>query len=152
MPVKKYCVKLTETERKELQELFVKGKTAARKRNRARILLQADEGEHGPCWKDAKIKEIYGTSVPTVERVRKTFVEEGMEAALNHKRSYRSRRKLDGSQEAHLVTLACSTPPDGRNRWTLQLLADKLVELEVVDTISGETVRTTLKKMNLNLG
>ena len=152
MPAKKYCVKLTEAERKELQELFVKGKAAARKRNHARILLQADEGERGPSWKDAKIKEIYGTSVSTIERVRKSFVEEGMEAALNHKRSYSSRRKLDGLQEAHLVTLACSTPPDGRTSWTMQLLADKLVELEIVDSISDETVRTTLKKMNLNLG
>lgn len=152
MPAKKYRVKLSHSERQELQALFAKGKIAARKRNHARILLQADEGAQGPGWADAQIRELYGMSVPTIERVRKSFVEEGMEAALHHKRSYRSRRKLDGAQEAHLVALACSTPPDGRERWTMQLLADKLVELEIVESISDETVRTTLKKTSLNRG
>lgn len=152
MPAKKYRVKLTETERSELQQLFAKGRVAARKRNHARILLQADEGEHGPGWKDAKIAEVYGMSVPTIERVRKALVEEGLECALNHKRTYRSRRKLDGAQEARLIALACSEPPDGRERWTMQMLADRLVELEVVESISDETVRIMLKKTNLSLG
>jgi transposase len=152
MPAKKYRVKLTGTERSELQVLFVKGRVSARKRNHARILLQADEGEQGPGWKDAKIAEVYGTSVPTIERVRKAFVEEGLERALTHKRTYRSRRKLDGAQEARLIALTCSEPPDGREHWTMQMLADKLVELEVVESISDETVRTTLKKTNSSRG
>jgi hypothetical protein len=90
--------------------------------------------------------------VATIERVRKALVEEGMERALNHKRTYRSRRKLDGAQEARLVALACSEPPDGREHWTMQMLADRLVELEVVESISDETVRIMLKKTNSSLG
>jgi transposase len=148
MPAKKYMVKLTQSERDELQSLLSKGKVAARKRNHARILLQADGGEYGPSWPDQKISELYGTSISTVERVRKALVEEGFKAALTHKRSYRPRRKLDGAQEAQLIAIACSPPPDGRAQWTMQLLADKLVELEVVASISDETVRTTLKKTN----
>lgn len=146
MPAKKYKVTLSQEERQELQVLLMKGKAAARKRTHAQILLQSDEGEGRPGWKDEQISEL-GISLATIGRVRKSFVEEGLKAALNHKRPYRTRSvSLDGEQEARLVLLACSVPPAGRKCWTMQLLADKLVELEVVESISDETVRTRLKK------
>jgi transposase len=130
-----------------------KGKAAARKLTRARIVLLADESEAGPSWSDDRIVEALGISRRTVERTREKWVEDGLEAALNHKRSPRPHTKrLDGEAEARLVHLACSEAPAGRERWTMQLLADKLIELEIVETISDETVRTTLKKMNSNPG
>ncbi|MBN2022469.1 MAG: helix-turn-helix domain-containing protein [Pirellulales bacterium] len=120
---------------------------------RARILLKADVGQHGPGWTDAKIVEALDVSQSTAYRVRQTFVEEGLEAALHRKRpTGRQYRKLDGRQEAHLIAVACSAPPRGRSRWTLKLLADKLVELEIVESIGTETVRRTLKKTSLSLG
>ena len=153
MPGKRYKVKLSAEERKELLGLVNKGKGAARKLSHARILLQADESEQGPGWTDQQIVAGLSVSQATVERVRQACVEEGLERALNHKRPYRTRgRVLDGQAEAHLVRLACSTPPDGRDSWTMQLLADKLVELAVVERVSDETVRTTLKKTNLSRG
>lgn len=153
MPAKRYRITLSQDEREELTRLVNTGKAAARKLSHARILLLADEGEAGPGWKDDQIVEALSTSCSTVERTRQACVENGLEAALNHKRPSKTRRRaLDGQAEAHLVKLACSTPPEGRDRWTMQLLADKLVELKVVDSISDETVRTTLKKMNLNPG
>jgi len=153
MPAKRYKVTLTAEEREELTEMVRKGKTKARKITRARILLLADENQAKPAWIDARIAEALGISSRTVERIRQTCVEEGIEAALNHKRPKRTRSKtLDGEAEARLVQLACSAPPDGRERWTLQMLADKLIELEIVETVSDETVRTTLKKMNSNPG
>lgn len=146
MPAKKYKVTLSQEERQELQTLVMKGKTAAHKRTHAQILLQSDEGEKGPGWKDSQISEL-GISMATIGRVRKSFVEEGLETALTHKRPYRTRSvSLDGEQEAKLIALACSAPPAGRKCWTMQLLADKLVELEIVESISDETVRTRLKK------
>ncbi len=153
MPAKRYKVTLSAEERDELLGLVKKGKSAARKLTHARILPQADEGEQGPGWTDQQIVEGLQVSHATVERVRPTCVEEGVERALNHKRPYRTRgRVLDGQAEAHLVKLACSVPPDGRDSWTMQLLADKLVELAVVEHVSDETVRTTLKKMNSSRG
>ena len=153
MPAKKYRVTLTKEERAELKQLISKGKSAARKLTRARILLLADEEAAGQRYKDAEIVTALGVSRPTVERTRRTCVEEGIEAALNHKRPYRRRSKvMDGEVEARLVALTCSDAPEGREKWTMQLLADKLIELKVVETISDETVRTTLKKMNLSLG
>ncbi len=153
MPAKRYKVTLSGEERDELLGLVNKGKSAARKLTQARILLQADEGEQGPGWTDQQIVEGLRVSHATVERVRQACVEEGLDRALNHKRPYRTRgRALDGQAEAHLVHLACSTPPDGRDTWTMQLLADKLVELAVVEHVSDETVRTTLKKMNSSRG
>ena len=117
----------------------------------ARILLKADESETGASLRDEEISEHLQVSVSTIERVRKQFVEEGLERALTHKRPYRTRsKKLDGEVEARLVALACAAPPTGRERWTMQMLADKLVELEVVDSISDETVRLALKKMSSN--
>ncbi len=153
MPAKRYKVTLTAEEREALTQMVRQGKTNARKITRARILLLADENQAKPAWIDARIAEALSISSRTVERIRQSCVEDGIEAALNHKRPKRTRSKrLDGEAEARLVQLACSAPPDGRERWTLQMLADKLIELEIVETVSDETVRTTLKKMNSNPG
>ena len=119
----------------------------------ARILLEADESESGFGLKDKVISERVHVSVPTIARVRKQCVEEGLESALNHKRPYRTRaKKLDGVAAAKLTQIACSQAPAGRTRWTIRLLADELVKLEVVESIADETVRQELKKMNLSLG
>jgi len=153
MPAKRYKVTLTEEERNALLKLIKKGKRAARELSHARILLKADESETGARLGDEEISEHLQVSVSTIERVRKQFVEQGLERALTHKRPYRTRsKKLDGEAEAHLIALACAEPPKGREHWTMQMLADKLIELEVVQNISDETVRLALKKMNLNLG
>lgn len=153
MPRKIYRVKLTKEERNELKELVNKGKTQARKLRRAHILLLSDEGEDGPAWTDEQIAQAQGTTSITVARVRRTCVEEGIPAALNHKRPCRTRSKvLDGKAEAQLIQFACSQAPPGWEHWTMQLLADKLIELEIVESISDETVRTTLKKTNLSPG
>lgn len=149
MPAKKYKVTLTESERSELGALISKGKSAARKLAHARILLACDEGtdtDRRPP-SDTEVAAAVHVSRPTVERVRKAFVEEGLERALNAKRPRRTRPPaFDGESEAKLIALACSPPPQGRARWTLKLLADRLVELEVFESISHETVRQVLKK------
>ena len=143
----KYIVRLTTEERMQLTELISTGRRAAAVLTRARILLKADVSEGGPAWGDGEIAEAVETSLSSIHRVRQTFVEEGLDAALARQRpTGRQYRKLDGAQEARLVALTCSAPPEGRTRWTLQLLADRLVALEVVDTIGREGVRTTLKK------
>ncbi len=153
MPAKRYKVTLSAEERAKLTQLVNKGKAAARKLAHARILLLADEGDWGPGWKDDQIVAALSISRSTVERVRQAWVMEGPEAALNHKRPYTTRQRiLDGEAEAHLVKLACSAPPEGRERWTMQLLADKLVELGVVESVSDETVRQTLKKTTSSRG
>jgi transposase len=146
--MKKYRVTLTAEERQGLQELIAAGKAAAKELAHARILLQADAAPGGPAWTDERIAEAVEVSCATVERVRQRFVEHGLEAALVRKPQDRPSRlpKLDGRAEAHPVALACSKPPGGRAEWTMQLLADELVELEVVDSISDETVRRTLQK------
>jgi transposase len=146
--MKKYKVTLTAEERNSLQDLIAAGKAAAQKLAHARILLKADAAPGGPAWTDGRIAEAVEVNVATVERVRERFVEQGLDAALDRKKQARPsrERKLDGQAEARLVALACSDPPRGRARWTLRLLADKLVELEVVDTVSTETVRQVLKK------
>jgi transposase len=150
---KKYIVTLTEEEREKLQATLSRGKGAARKLMHARILLKADACAGGPDWSDPRIAEGLEVGRATVERVRKAFVEEGVEAALVPRKSRRQyRRKLDGDGEAHLVALACSQAPEGRSRWTLRLLADRMVQLEVVDHLSHETVRQVLKKTNSSLG
>ncbi len=150
MPHKKYLVTLTLEERPQLHKLVSAGKRSARTLTRARILLQADQADGGPAWEDARIVEALGCGLRTVERVRQRFVEEGLDAALTHKPQERPsrERRLDGAAEARLIALACSKPPEGRARWTLKLLADKLVELEVVESVSDETVRRVLKKTN----
>jgi transposase len=150
---KKYIVTLTPEERRMLQEMLSRGKAAARKLTHARILLKADALPNGPGWNDEAIADGLEVGRATVERVRKEFVEEGLDAALErHKPRRQYQRKLDGDGEAHLVALACQKPPEGRSRWTLQLLADRMVELEYVDEISYQTVRRTLKKTNSSLG
>jgi len=148
--MKVYRVKLTPEERAQLVELLSKGKAAARTLTHARILLKADEGVAGPRLSDDAIAEALEVNRSTVERVRLRCVEEGFDAALRPRPSRQQHpRKLDGVQEAHVVTLACSPAPNGRARWSLRLLADKVVELEIVDAISHETVRQTLKKTGL---
>jgi transposase len=149
----KYVVRLQPEERAQLLALVNTGRAAAAKLLHARILLKADAGD-GPCgWTDAAIAEALDTSASTVQRVRQAFVLQGLEAALARKQpTGRQYRKLNGHQEAQLVAVACSAPPEGRQRWTLTLLADKLVALDIVDHISPECVRTTLKKMSSNRG
>jgi transposase len=150
---KKYIVTLMEEERRMLQEMVSRGKAAARKLMHARILLKADAAAGGPGWNDERIAEALEVGRATVERVRKEFVEEGFEAALERRKPRRVySRKLDGDGEAHLVALACQEPPEGHSRWTLQLLADHMVQLEYVDQISYQTVRRTLKKTRSSLG
>jgi transposase len=144
---KRYRVTLTAEEREALDRMISRGKADARKLAHARVLLHADASEGGPDWTDARIAEAVRVSVRTIERVRQRFVEEGLEAALLPRPSPRVYAcKLDGAQEAKLVALACSGPPEGKQRWTLRLLAERMVELEVVPELSHETVRQTLKK------
>lgn len=143
----RYRVMLTATQRDELTQLIHAGTAPARKLTHARILLKADRGSDGPGWVDQQIADAVEVSQSTISRIRKDYVEQGLDAALNRhapRRVYR--RTLDGEQEARLIALACSQPPDGQVRWTLRLLADKLVELDVVDTISYQTVRRSLKQ------
>ena len=150
--MKKYRVTLEAHEREQLQQLLAKGKADVRRLKHAQILLAADESEDAPGQTDDLIAQALTVGTATVERVRRRFVEEGLELALSPYRApkRRHRAKLDGRQEAHLIATACSKPPTGRARWTLRLLADTMVELKLVDTISYETVRQTLKKMNSN--
>jgi transposase len=145
---KKYIVRLSAQERSQLKKLVSTGNAAAHRITRARILMVADEGPEGPAWIDEDVAQAGDVTVRTVENIRKRFVNEGLEAAVNRKRQVRPSRArlLDGRQEAKLVALCCSAPPEGRSRWTLRLLADQIVALEIVDSISHETVRQTLKK------
>lgn len=150
---KKYIVTLTQEERQMLQHMLSRDKAAARKLMHARILLKADASSDGPAWSDATIAEGVEVGSATVERVRKQFVEEGFEAALERRKPRREyQRALDGDGEAHLVALACSQAPEGRSRWTLRLLADRMVGLEYVEKLSKDTVSRVLKKTNLSLG
>ncbi len=150
---KKYIVHLTPDQRTMLEQLTRTGTTTAAMQRHARILLKADAGPNGPGWEDAAIATAVEVSVPTVERVRRQFVTNGLDMALRRKPTTRpSQRKLDGVQEAQLAAIACSPPPQGAERWTLALLADKLVELKVVDSIARDTVRVALKKTNSSRG
>lgn len=153
MPAKKYKVTLTKEEREALSQLVNKGQGNVRRIKRAHMLLLADENQPEGTWKDADIAKALNAHSRTIERIREKCVMMGVEAALNHSRPRKTRPKvLDGAAEARLTQLACTEAPDGHERWSLQMLADKLIELEVVETISSETIRTTLKKMNLSLG
>jgi transposase len=144
---KKYRVRLSGQERKHLQKLVRQGKAHARKLTYARILLKADEGGPASSWTDERIAEALEVSVATVARERRRYCEEGLEVALLPKKPGRPRRRvLDGRAEAHLIALACSNPPEGREHWPLRLLADRMVELGYVESLSYETVRRTLKK------
>ena len=150
---KKYVVTLTEVERHMLQEMLSRGKAAARKLAHARVLLKADASAGGPAWSDDAIAQGLEVGRATVERIRREFVEEGLQAALERRKSRREyQRALDGDGEAHLVAMACSRAPEGRSRWTLRLLAERMVQLEYVDQVSKDTVWRVLKKTNLSLG
>src|SRR5215203_3515308 len=152
--MKKYRVTLTAEERQQLQATIAAGKAAARTLTHARILLKADQADGGPAWTDARIAEALEVSVATVERVRQHLVEDGLDAALRRKEQDRPSRepRIDGRAEARLVALARSAPPKGRKVWTLQLLADRLVELEVVESVGREAVRQALKKIRSSRG
>ena len=144
---KRYVVRLTRQEREHLEALVRRGREHARSLLYARILLKTDASEGGPAWTDERIADALETSADTVARERRRFVEDGLEVALMAKKPGRPRRRvLDGRAEAHLVALSCSEPPEGRGRWTLRLLADRMVDLGHVGTVSRETVRRTLKK------
>ncbi len=147
----KFIVRLTAEQRNELERLAATGQRSAATITRARILLKADGG--GDRWPDERIAEARDTSVATVARIRKKFVQRGLEAAVPRQRpTGRQYRKLDGGQEARLAAVACSPPPEGQARWTMKLLADKLVELEVVEAIDPATVWRTLKKTRSSRG
>jgi len=151
---KRYVVRLSEEERKQLTSLLGKKVLASKKRMRAQVLLKADASQEGPAWIDRRIAEAFDVSVVTVEKVRRAYVLEGLEGAIARKPQCRPSRQpvLDGQKEACLVALCCGTVPAGHGRWTLSLLADKLVELQVVQSVSHETVRQALKKTNCSLG
>jgi len=150
---KKYIVDLSTTERQSLFKLTTTGKHAAYKRNHAHILLLADINQAEGGWVDRQISKALGISISTIERVRQRFVEEGIDAALSYRQGRgRKQKRLDGDSEAHLIAIACSEAPQGRERWTLRMLADQMVELNYVESLSHETVRQTLKKMKSNLG
>ena len=153
MPKKTFQVQLSIAERARLQALITQGRATAHTHIHARILLKADEGPDGPAWTDAMLSAALDVGMSTVARVRQAAVQEGLDAVLQRKVPARVYpRALDGAGEAHLVALTCSTPPEGAGRWSLRLLADQMVELEYVGSISHETVRQTLKKTNANRG
>ena len=153
MPAKKYRIELTPQEREELKALVSRGRTAAYKQTHARILLMSDEAQDGLPMTDEAVAKALKVGHATVERVRRRCVEEGLVAALNRKKQLRRRpRKLDGEAQAHLIAIACSEPPQGRASWTLKLLADPLVERDIVESVSTETVRKVLKKTNSSRG
>jgi len=152
--MKKYLVTLTAEERQALGALISAGKASALKLAHARILLKADQAAGGPAWADERIADALEVGRSTIARVRQRFVDQGLEAALVRKKPDRPSRPrtLDGRAEARLIAVACSAPPDGRREWTMQLLADKLVELRVVGAVSDETVRRCLKKTRSSRG
>jgi transposase len=145
---KKYIVRLTTDERSELEIIINKGKVAAYKRINAQILLKADLSKKGPGWTDSKISDAFDVSIKTIERLRLRLVEKGLEGAINRAKSptKSNRIKVDGEVQAHLIALSCSEAPFGRGRWTLRLLAEKMVELEYIENISHESVRKVLKE------
>ena len=148
---KKYIVRLTAQEQKELENLVKKGKTQAYRIKHANILLAVDAD--GPNWPDHQVAKAYKCHQNTVVNVRQRFVEQGLQAALERKKQQAPSRKriIDGESEARLISIACSKPPEGSAKWTMQMLADELVTLKVVDSVFGQTVWRTLKKTNLNL-
>jgi transposase len=149
----KYVVRLTSTEREELEGVVRRGKVAAAKRLRAQVLLKADAGAEGSGRTDQEVAQALDVSVGMVHCVRQAYVEQGLSVVLERRPKSRHRaRKLDGEQEARLIALACGPAPQGRCRWTLRLLAGKLVELEIVDSISKDAVRSVLKKTSLSPG
>jgi transposase len=153
MPKKAYQVVLSSEERAQLVTLITSGSRSAHVHTHARILLKADQSDEGPGWTDAMIAQALDVGRSTVERVRHSYAQSGLDAALQRKPTRRTyERAIDGNAEAHLIALVCGAPPAGAGRWSLRLLAERMVELDYVDAISHETVRQTLKKMNLSLG
>ena len=153
MSLKRYRVTLTSDERQALDQRLRAGRASAPSLTRARVLLKADAGPDGPAWTDTEIADAFDLNVSTIARIRRRFVEHGIEHTLTRRKGKRVyQRKLDGEQEARLVAVACSEPPSGHKRWTLRLLANTLVELDVVETVSYETVRQTLKQTFSNRG
>lgn len=151
--VKKYIVDLNVEERADLEQFTTTGRHAADQITRARILLKADRHQPGGSWLDVEIASALDVAITTVERVRRRFVELGLKASLARQPGGgRKHRRLDGQQEAHLIAMVCSAAPNGRARWTVRLLAEQMVQLESVESVSYETVRQTLKKMNSSLG
>lgn len=152
--MKKYIVHLSQQECQILRRFISSGKRSAQLFIRARILLKADQGKDGPGWSDERISQALDVTVQTVERVRKQLVLEGFDAVLKRQQYNQkvSRKRLDGDAEAHLIALSCSRPPKGRSDWSLRLLADTMVELAYVESVSYETVRQTLKKTKLSHG
>lgn len=149
---KRYRVRLTADERRVLGDLIAAGTAPARALAHARILLKADQGAGGPAWADADIAEAVEVSPATVARVRRRWADGGLDDALHRRPTGPRRRALDGAQEARLIALACTKPPAGKKRWSVRLLAKKLVELEVVEAVGRETVRATLKKTGSSRG
>lgn len=149
---KRWIVQLSQEERAQLEQLIQKGKVAGYKIKHAHMLLKADEGAYGPAWTDIRVAEAYHVRESTVRNLRKRLVEKGFEAALEREKRTNYETKLDGAAEAQLIAIACSEPPKGYSKWSVRLLADRLVELEIVDEISHMTVQRTLKKTNLNRG
>jgi len=151
---KRYIIRLTDQERDQLRMLLARKRLAAQKRKRAQILLKADASQDGPAWVDTRIAEAFDVSTVTVENLRKRCVLEGLEETIERKKQCRPSRQrvLDGEKEARLVALCCGQVPAGRGRWTLRMLVDKLVELDIVESVCHETVRKALKKTNCSLG
>jgi hypothetical protein len=149
----KYRVKLSEAERSQLKQLITSGTAPARKLRRAQILLKSDSSTDGANWNYQAICKAFDVSNVTVSKVRRVYIEGGVDTVLNRKKPDRIyEHRLDGENEAHLIALVCSETPSGRDRWTLRLLRDRLIQLGYVENISPETIRTTLKKTNLSLG
>ncbi len=149
----RYKVTLTKEERKELTAISTKGKRAARTILLSRALLLLDAGNHGPSWIVSNVAEAIGATTRTLEHLKKRFVEEGLRAAIERKKRIKPPKEIrfGGEFEAHLLALACSDAPEGKKRWTVRLLAEKMIELKLVDSVSPMTVCNTLKKMNLSL-
>jgi transposase len=150
----KYSVKLNAGQRKLLEDLVNKGEAPARKIMHAQILLKCDKGEWGSRWRDQQIQETFGVGETLIKRIRKRYVENGLEDALERKKQPKrpEKQKIDGKQEAQIIATLCTEHPEGQERWTLRALTDRIVELEIVDQVSYETVRTVLKKTSSSRG
>jgi transposase len=152
--VKKKMIMLTQEQRQRLQQLVSTGTAPARKVLHARILLKSDESELGPKWSDQQIQEAFDVGLATIWRVRQRFLSQGLDGALNRRPQPErpEKRRLDGEQEAHLIALACGATAEGEGRWSLRLLASRMVKLGYVEQVSADTVRRTLKKINSSRG
>jgi transposase len=152
--MKKNSIELTKEQRAALEEMIKKGKAPVRKIQHAQVLLKIDSSQDGPNWSDERIQEAFGVSAPTVWRIRRRFLEQGLNDALNRRPQPErpEKRKIDGEQEAHLIAVTCSQVPEGYKRWSMRLLAEKLVELGYYEEISHKTVWVALKKINSNHG